>query len=167
MRILITGRAGSGKSTVMRELRSRGYNAFDTDEVPDLSRWIDKQTGQPTTVGDIQFVDVSRYYTAWDRTVLEKFLAKHNDVFMCGSSGNDLSFEDLFDRHFVLQVEPQTQIHRLLTRTDNDYGKDPRMHAHITAAQKDHVESAQKLGAITIDAEPDAQTVVDTILAKL
>jgi dephospho-CoA kinase len=30
--IYITGSAGSGKSTVKRELLSRGYEAFDVDE---------------------------------------------------------------------------------------------------------------------------------------
>ena len=39
--MLITGRSGSGKSTVYRELRRRGLPAFDTDRVAGLARWVD------------------------------------------------------------------------------------------------------------------------------
>ena len=39
-RVLITGMSGTGKSTVIQELASRGYPAHDLD-TPEWSEWID------------------------------------------------------------------------------------------------------------------------------
>lgn len=168
MKILVTGRAGSGKSAIARELFRRNYTAFDTDKVSGLSQWVDSRTGQLATVpNDATFVDLERFHTEWNAAVLKRLLSEQSDVFICGSSWNDLSFEDLFDHHFVLRVSPETQIHRLQTRTDNNYGKDPRMHGRIIAMEREHVAAAEKLGAIVIDADLPIEKVVDTILAAL
>ena len=43
---LITGVAGSGKSSVIDELRNRGFAAYDTDDLPDVTRLQDKETGE-------------------------------------------------------------------------------------------------------------------------
>ena len=48
MNVLITGSSGTGKSTVIKELKRRGYTAIDGDEEPGLSRLEIQETGEPT-----------------------------------------------------------------------------------------------------------------------
>ena len=45
MLVLITGTPGSGKSTMCEELRARGYQALDADDL-DLCAWVDRATGE-------------------------------------------------------------------------------------------------------------------------
>lgn len=44
MNILITGAPEAGKSSLARLLQSKGYQAYDTDALKDLSAWIDRAT---------------------------------------------------------------------------------------------------------------------------
>lgn len=166
MRVLITGRAGSGKTTVSKELNRRGYNAFDTDDMPDLSAWTDAN-GNKQKFNDNSFVDLNEYDWLWDGDVLRTFLEKHEDVFICGGAHNDLSFDGLFDAHFVLDVAPNTQIERILSREDNNYGKDPRMHSWVLESQQEHLEQAIQQGHIVLDANQPVSEVADQISEHL
>lgn len=45
MKILITGMAGSGKTTIVRALVDKGYKAVDLDDT-NLCTWIHRETGE-------------------------------------------------------------------------------------------------------------------------
>ena len=169
-RFLVIGRAGSGKTAVARELQRRGLVAFDADEVAQLSAWIDLATGKPTAVDPTSVVDYSKVDWLWDETVLAKVLADHNngDVFLCGGAGNDLALgQKYFDVIFFLVVDPQTQRSRLLTRTDNTYGKNPRMIPKIITQQAELRTRAAAAGALEIDATQPITRVVDAIVERI
>lgn len=167
MKVLVTGRAGSGKTAVATELKRRNYNAFDSDDVPELSSWQDKQTGELAQLVDNSYVDLHRLHWVWNASVLEKLLKNNADVFLCGGADNDLSFYGKFDHHFVLNIEPDLQIKRLQTRTNNNYGSDPRMYDAIVAKEAAHVTQACQLGATALDASQPIEQVVDTLLAAI
>src|SRR5437660_1029900 len=64
----ITGIAGSGKSTVLSELKRRGYEAYDVDEAgPATAKWYNDTTG---------FVHPKSSVKKEDRT--PDFLANHS-----------------------------------------------------------------------------------------
>lgn len=163
-RYLVTGRAGSGKTAVTQELKRRGFVAFDSDDVPELSTWWDTATNKPVIIRDNSYVDLSRYRWVWDDSVLQNLLEQHTDIFLCGGAHNDLEFTNRFDASFVLDVHPSEQIKRLQMRSNNDYGRDPAMHGKILANQRNHLAAALKLNAHRIDANQPIENVVDDIL---
>src|SRR5665213_2856389 len=152
-RYLITGRSGSGKSSICHELQQRGYPAFDGDKIEGLAGWVTLKTNEAGKVDYRQPHDNSLLGWNWNDTVLREFLEAHHTVFLCGSADNNqLAFHKLFDKVFVLILEPETQRRRLLARTEHDYGKVPEMQEKILGAQKTFVREALALGAVPIDA---------------
>ena len=163
MRILITGRAGSGKSAITVELRQRGFLAQDTDNIAGLCAWYHKGTGVQTTIKDNRYVP-GQYDWLWDKAILKNAVKSHPDIFICGGADNDFMFDDLFDKHFVLNVSPAAQINRLKTRVNNNYAKDPAMHSYVLAQQQDHIRTAEQRGATLINADQPITQVVNDIL---
>src|SRR5436190_1855713 len=113
MNYLITGRAGSGKSAVNKELQARGYNSLDADKVPGLARWEDTPTGRPVQIDPTQYVDYSKVDWNWQEAILKGLLTADRPFFLCGSASNELEFHHLFDKVFVLTLDPKTQTLRL------------------------------------------------------
>lgn len=164
---LVTGRAGSGKSSVAAELRARGFETYDTDEIVGLAGWVDVTTKEKVRLTDSTNVDLDRYEWLWDEDILRHFISGKDGVILCGSADNDFVFEDCFAKHFVLNVLPHVQIERLLKRTMNDYGKDPAMHAAILAKQAEHIATARVRGAVIIDASQPVILIADQIVSEI
>ncbi len=164
-KVLVTGRAGSGKTTVTGELLKRGYRAFDTDKIPLLSSWINKTTGKVVTLEDCSIVDSKLYAWLWDPAILEKFIQNYEDIFICGGADNDYDFDSMFDYHFVLDVSPQIQAKRVVHRTNNEYGKG--MIPIVLEDQKKHVAIAHKKQSNIINADRAVEQVVDDILRQI
>lgn len=165
MKVLITGRAGSGKSAVMGEVRKRGYEAYDVGEVPSLCSWRDLQTVKPATVDPRSPLDIDRYcWTINDRNFRD-FVAAHEDFFICVGAAGELDYTDLFDDSFVLDVPSEVHLRRLVARTNNPYGKDPDMAQKIVTHQARLLKDAKQRGFIAIGTDRPIDEVVDEILA--
>jgi broad-specificity NMP kinase len=167
MRVLITGRSGSGKSTVCRELMRQGYAAFDGNNIPGLARWIDMSNGKPVRFNSSGMVDKNQTQWQWDEQLLADFLQKHSDVFVCGSADNQLALHHHFDKVFVLTLPPELQRQRITNRTEHNYGKLPAMQDIIIAEQQQFAHDAVAAGAIAIDAAPAPAAIVTAILEQL
>lgn len=161
---LVTGRSGSGKSEVCRELQKRGFNAFDGDKVEGLAGWRDPATSLPVDVDYSKPIDPSQTAWSWDAETLSNLLDTESDIFLCGSADNQLTFHWLFDKVFILTLSPKTQKERIAKRTEHDYGKSPEMQERIIDEQAAFTTAARKLGALSVDAEPDVQQIVDLVL---
>lgn len=166
-RYLITGRSGTGKSEVCRELSRRGLHSYDGDKVEGLARWLDATNGQPVEPDYTLPIDPKETIWAWDLKVLQNLLDQNPDMFLCGSADNQLQFHTLFDKVFVLDVKPELQRERILRRKEHDFGKLPEMQEQILAGQKVFLEQALGLGAVAIDANLPVNAVVDTILKQI
>ncbi len=164
MKALVIGRAGSGKTAVALELKRRGLNAFDADEVPELSTWIDLANGRPTIVDNTGVIDQTKVDWLWDEAILKNLLVSNDDIFLCGGAGNDLTLGKYFDKIFILDVKAVVQKRRLETRTDNDYGKHPQQITKILEQQTELVRRALDAGATAVDANAPIKKVVDDIL---
>jgi broad-specificity NMP kinase len=170
--IFITGMSGTGKTTVKDELIRRGYTTYDTDDYG-LTVWINKQTGQPyESNSNIQYGTPEFYFaflwTLQTDKVLEK--AKHAEsecVFMCGVPGNWREVMPMFDIVFCLALDNETLKHRLLNRTNNNYGKAPHELSDIMEWNRTMATEAEGLGAKVIDSSQPVKEVVDTILKNL
>jgi dephospho-CoA kinase len=170
MKYLIIGRAGSGKSSVAKELNSRNLTAFDADNVPGLAGWENATTGEAATPPDSTFVDSAKFHWNWQKSVVRKLLAEHSDLFLCGGADNDLEFVPAFDRTFVLDVSPEVQTKRLQSQqraAENSYATHPEMIPIVLAEQKELVTTAASLDAITVNANQPIEKVVDEILGHV
>lgn len=162
---LITGRAGSGKSTVWEEMQRRGVESLDGDKVPGLSRWEDPKTGEPVKVNALELTNTTTANWNWNPDLMQEILQRPGKLFFCGSSDNQFRFHPFFDKVFVLTVSPETQRQRLTDRNHN-YGKDPWLQTEIIKEQIEFTKQAIQLGALAVDSERPIRAVVDEILAK-
>lgn len=164
-RYLVTGRGGSGKSAVCRELQRRGLPAYDADNVAGLCRWQDRKTGQQITVdpsGDIDFTKVS---WTWQDTILKALINDNRDLILCGSASNQNDYHSLFEIIFVLTLDPITHEYRLRTR-DFAYGKHPDLRRRLVEHHQLFADKLVEAGAVPINTLQSIPKTVDDILAK-
>jgi dephospho-CoA kinase len=165
-RYLVTGRGGSGKSTTCQLLQTHGFDAFDADDIPGLARWEDRTTGQPVAVDYGDHVSFAHAAWNWNGTVLQSFLDKHPDVFICGSATNYLDFIHLFDKVFILVLTPETHVRHLAER-ESPYGKHPKTRDTLIRQQRTYAQKALQNGAIPIDTNGTPDQNITQILKHL
>lgn len=156
----ITGRPGSGKSTVIRELRRRGYNAFDTDQLPEITKLEDQTTGEIVAWPDGP-VDWKRYRWNWQDAAFRQLLAGEGDIFIGAIVGNQQDYYALFNQVFALTLSEHTLAQRL------DSHEHIRTDVEKTQARAVHeVKQARfrKQGLQLISSERPVSEIVEEIL---
>ena len=152
---LIEGVSGTGKTSVCKELRRRGYAAINGDR--ELAYQGDPTTGEKTE-------GRSHEHHIWDAEKVRRLAASQDDeaTFFCGGSRNFEQFIDLFDEVFILEVDAETLNKRLDSR-DDDWGKGKPERELILRlhATKEDTPS----GGVVIDATQPLAGVVDEILS--
>lgn len=157
--IQIDGLSGTGKTTVAEELIRRGYSAVDADEA--FGYYGNPVTGEPTD-------EQTQHNWIWDIEKIKSLakISEETPTFICGGAMNQDKARDLFNKRFTLVVDDETMRHRLLTRTNNDFGKHPEDLARQLEWNKGAAEYASSIGAVVIDATESVEKVVDNILAQ-
>lgn len=159
---LIEGVSGTGKTSVCRELRRRGYAAFNGDR--DLRRHTDPSTGEPLR----KFASPAQRHANnfWDVDKVRRLAANQDDevTFFCGGSRNFSEFIDVFDQVFVLDVDVDTLNERLDQRPDDDWGKSQSERELILRL---HATQEDLPRGIVIDAAQPLSAVVDDILRRV
>lgn len=114
MRVLITGMSGVGKSTLVAELRRRGYTAYDAEdhgfaEPRPAARW------------------------GWRYAQVAELLnrAPEQLIFFAGCSEEQAELP--FDYRVLLTAPEPVLVDRLRTRTNNPYGQDQRELSQVLA----------------------------------
>jgi len=120
-RVLITGMAGTGKSTLLHEFAARGYRTVDTD-YGDYFQTID---------GEL----------LWREDRVSMLLSSAPDelpgvLFVQGTTRNQVLFYSRFHHIVLLSAPPEILAERLATRTTNPYGKDPAELAQVLHYQR-------------------------------
>jgi broad-specificity NMP kinase len=163
---LITGRGGTGKSTICLELQRRGVHAFDADKVPGLCRWENRQSGEPININPAGYIDFKKVAWAWQDKVLRQLLANASNLIICGSSSNQENYYPSFDKIFVLVIDPDTHDLRLRTR-DFDYGKHPKLRRELVESHQNFAEKMLDQGAIPINVNQSLEKAVNDILRHI
>ncbi len=154
---LIEGVSCSGKTTICKELRERGYHAINGDT--ELAYQGDPATGEPLK-------GHAHEHHIWDVNKVRALAADQSRAvtFFCGGSRNFYRFIDVFDRVFVLEVDLETLNRRLAARPQGEWGNKPaeqrlirRLHATKENLPQD---------AVPIDAAAPVDKVVDAILRR-
>ncbi len=168
--ILITGVAGSGKSSVFRELKKQGCNSFDIECMEGLFCMRDKKTGKKYENYDNDEIDsVKEAEWICDEKKLKKLIEENSDktTFYCGVASNTLDLLRFFDKIILLSITPETLRKRLSTRKSGEFGNTPESQDHVLS-WKDWWENQMcKKGAIEINANANVQEVASEILKNL
>lgn len=168
---LITGVAGTGKSTLEREFRNKGYDTIDTDR--GYARWqlSDTLEAVPSPQNES-----SEWYDAHDwMTDTQKLLAKMSahalspePLLVFGNTADLYTLHPYFHRMFALEYRDEDLIrHRIYTRTDNDYGKNPVEFASLLSYYQPMQEKFRSVGMTAIDCSLSLETIVATIEREL
>ena len=171
---LVTGVSGTGKSTVLGELRARGCLARGVDE-DGYADWVSRRTGAAEAVprGDPRF-DIHAWYRAHDWVlnarrvgVLSRAAARcGRPVFLCGSAMGEPAVWHRFDRVVALVADVPTIERRLAARA-GDYGKAPEELAAILGWHDGYEERYRRFGAVIVDATRPLPEVTDQVLAAV
>ena len=143
----MTGMSGTGKSTVLAELRKRGLEVVDTDE-PGWSEWSIEEDG---------FV--------WREDRIAELLAHDREVtlYVSGTVSNQGRFYPRFDAVVLLSAPAEVLLDRIAGRTTNDYGKTDEERELILA----HVAEVEPLLRATCTHEVDAARPLDEVVEEL
>lgn len=142
-RILLTGMSGTGKSTVIEELQSRGFVAIDTD----YDDWCQEVT-DPLT-GETEWV--------WDEERIRELLIRplSGPLFVSGCRTNQGQFYPYFDFKVLFSAPLEVMLERVASRATNDYGKQEDERAEIVA----NFEMVQPLLKKSADVELDSSVM--------
>lgn len=155
---LIEGVSGTGKTSVCKELRRRGYHAINGDT--DLAYRGDPETGEP--MDEV----TSHWQHIWPVDRVRALVADQNErfTFFCGGSRNFAKFLDLFDEVFVLEIDLDALNRRLDERPEDEFGAQQSERDLIVRLHRTK-EDTPKNG-ILIDATAPLAHVVDEIVRR-
>lgn len=164
-RFLITGRQGSGKTTVIKRLDEKGYIAYNTDDIPESTKLENIETGEVVEWPE-GAVDWSKYAWKWQRNKIEELLQSGDNVFVGAIVAGQINYYDMFDQVFVLIVDNDS-IRRRLSSHEHDSHKLPGEIDRIVAK---HEEKQKKLvtgKAEPVDANRSCDEIVEEILQRI
>ena len=168
--VLITGIAGSGKSVICSELKNRGYQTYDIEDIDGLFAMVNKRTGkiaEDHDNDDLKSVKQSDWIC--DKEKLRVLLneCSKGPCFYCGTAANIDDLLPLFDRVFLLIASPEMTRKRLSTRKSKDFGNTPEVQEWVLS-WKDWWENHMKeKDAVIINADQKVDVVAENIIQKL
>lgn len=153
--ILVTGVAGTGKSTLEALFRQKNYATIDIDN--GFASWQHNNTRErvPAPVNQpASWYETHDWYT--EKQKLTEYITLFRDspdpLFVFGNAADLASLHELFDVIFALEYKDEATIrHRIDSRTDNPYGKDPVEFAALLSYYKPMQQRFRAIGAIPID----------------
>lgn len=168
MNILITGVAGSGKTTIAAELTKRGYDARNMDAIEGLCSWVSLASGRSEPDNRENEPDwLKTHDWFWDNNQLTKLLSETKNTFYCGSSGNQDQFYSMFDKVILLEMYADLIKERVLGSDRNhSYGQLPGEVDAILGYFEKFQDETKSAGAIIIDAGKSLDEVVSLVLAE-
>ena len=139
--------SGTGKSTALAALQTRGFEAVDTDE-PGWTEWSDKEAGY-----------------VWREDRIAELLARDSDgpLYVSGTVSNQGRFYRHFDAIVLLSAPADVLLGRIESRTTNDYGKTAEERNLILG----HLAEVEPLLRATCTHEIDATQPIDDVVAEL
>jgi broad-specificity NMP kinase len=133
--IFITGIAGTGKTTLLKELERRDYEVHDADDK--LSFWANKSSGARVSASDHTLTTDSGFFNEHDWYIDKRGVeslaseAKDKTIFICGSVANEKEVWHLFEKAFCLYIDDESLTKRIMNRADKDFGKSEHELMHL------------------------------------
>jgi dephospho-CoA kinase len=145
MRVLVTGMSATGKSTVVHELRRRGYTAYDAD---------DDGYSEPAPDGGWR----------WRVEAIRDLLSRYDEalVFFAGCSDEQVGFG--WDCKVLLTAPEQVIVDRVASRTTNPFGKDTAEMTKILDDLREVEPLLRRSANVVIDSTKPLNEIVDEML---
>jgi len=173
MKILITGIAGCGKSTIISELKERGHQAIDLDTC-NVCAWINKKTGATTDYKEgsgQQWIDAHRWQVITPKLLnLISSLDLNKDIYIGGKVAkiqvNEMA--SIFDRIYLLQPNDAIIDDRLKHRTSNikNFAKTKEERMTIIRNRHEFEEACLKAKAIVLDNHGSVEEIISKLVNK-
>jgi dephospho-CoA kinase len=161
-RILLTGISGVGKSTVIDELATRGYKAVDADS-SEFSEWVEISAELAEAAGSP--VEADRDWVWREDRMRELLSTENTDVlFVSGCAANMGKFLPQFDHVILLSAPADVTVERLVTRTNNAYGKRPDEVARVLSLKESVEPLLRNIAGHEIDTSVPLDDVVTAVL---
>jgi hypothetical protein len=170
---LITGRQGSGKTTLCRLLIKSGYAAFDIDHADGLAKLRDQTTNEVYSWDELpnfkpgDTIDWNRYVYEVQPDKLRELLDSDKLVFICGGANME-SYANWYDKIFVLTITREIAKQRLLEHETASH----HLPGEIERILTDFEKKQQKLldmasNTVRIDASKNATDILELIMAQI
>jgi hypothetical protein len=104
MKILITGRSGAGKTMLLPALQERGFTVYNTDDMPEISRFEDMQSHEPVKLPK-GYIDWKKIAFRWQAEPLRKLLDSTANVAIAAVMANQKDFYGWFNLRFVITID--------------------------------------------------------------
>lgn len=166
-RYLITGVAGSGKSTLEKCFKSKGYVTIDIDD--GFAEWRHTETDE--------VLDYTPEKNGWheiaewvvDTEKLQAFFNQHSheDVLVFGSFARIDTVVGLFDKIFLLEYPNSEVVHQRIARRGDGYGKHPDELVRILSYVEPYQDRMRRAGARSISCTLPLNQVVGIISGEL
>lgn len=173
LRVLITGMSGTGKSTLLDRLASRGYKTVETDAQPSLRTFVaragdDRQVSRNYSSNSADWAESAGQEGEWiwNEERIQQLLSTEDAevLFLCGAARNQGKFYSQFDHIVLLSAPVPVIVERVTTRTNNPYGKHVDELAEILT-NVETVEPLLRTGAtVEIDTSGPIEHVVRAVL---
>lgn len=124
MKLLITGVAGTGKTTLCQELQQRGVSCIDdATNGKDLGAWYDLDGKRlPHNVHREADFSWDNVQWGWDMQRLKNFFEQNNPAVVCGYTSNIVGLaKKYFDQVVLLDTSPEV-INKRLRKRPSGYG---------------------------------------------
>ena len=147
MRVLLTGMSGTGKSALVRELRRRGYAAYDADD----------GFSEPRADG--------RW--GWRAEAVADLLAHAPEGLLFFAGCSEEQVELPFDYRVLLTAPKPVLVERLRTRTGNSYGRDSGELAQVLADLEDVEPLLRRSADLVLTRTDSPAHVADVLLERI
>ena len=147
MRVLLTGMSGTGKSTLVRGLRRRGYAAHDADD----------GFAEPRADG--------RW--GWRADLIAELLARAPDRLLFFAGCSEEQAELPFDYRVLLTAPRPVLVERLRTRTTNAYGRDPDELARVLADLVEVEPLLRRSADLVLTTTAPTAEIADVLLRRI
>ena len=139
--------SGTGKSSALAELRTRGFDVVDTDE-PGWTEWSDEDGG-----------------CVWREDRIAELLDREGDgtLYVSGTVSNQGRFYPRFDAVVLLSAPADVLLERINARNTNDYGKSAEDRELVLS----HLAEVEPLLRATCTHELDATLPLEALVEAL
>jgi dephospho-CoA kinase len=153
--------SGTGKSSVILELATRGYKAVDADSRA-YSEWVEV-IGGARALGSPEW---GARDWVWREDRIQDLLSTEDVdlLFVSGCAANMGRFLPQFDHVVLLSAPAEVVVERLTSRTTNDYGKRPAEVAQTLKLMETVEPRLRRAAGHEIDTSAPLAEVVATLL---